>query len=296
MKNNNIDAENFAGYRKMEGVDDKLGTAFPIMVMYPTDTPEKEEKIGPYSLEVAKNAQPQEKVFPLVILSHGTGGTPLVYRTLARHLARNGFIVAMPEHPYNNVKDNHLENSIELLECRPGNITQTIDCLANDRNFKSFVNFDDIALIGHSMGGYTAMAAIGGVPATLPWETDDQIPKVIDVEVEERVKKVILLAPALGWFRSEGALDRINLPILLITGEKDEITPPFHGEFLLKGVKNPENIEHKMIENAGHFSFLSPFPKEMKSSSFPPSQDPEGFDRTLFQQHLEADVLHFLVN
>ena len=189
MKNNNIETEKFAGYREMEGVDDKLGAAFPIMVMYPTDTPEKEEKIGPYSLEVAKNAQPQDKVCPLVILSHGTGGTPLVYRTLARHLAKNGCIVAMPEHPYNNVKDNHLENSIELLECRPGNITQTIDCFANDSDFKSYVNFDDISIIGHSMGGYTAIAVIGGVPATLPWETEDQIPKVITSKWKKGSKK-----------------------------------------------------------------------------------------------------------
>ncbi|QAS51503.1 alpha/beta hydrolase family protein [Halobacillus litoralis] len=294
MKNG--EKEKFAGLKKVEVVDDHLGVTFPVFVMYPTRTPEKEEFIGPYSLNVAKDAKPQDDVFPLVVISHGTGGTPLVYRTLARHLVQNGFIVAMPEHPYNNIHDNQLENSVTLLESRPGNITQTIDWFKGDDLFKNNVNFDDISIIGHSMGGYTAIAATGGIPTTLPWETDNQVPEVIDLKVEERIKKVILLAPALGWFRNEGALEKLNLPILMMTGERDEITPYFHAEILLKGVGNTEKIESRTIDDAGHFSFLSPFPKEMKKSSFPPSQDPAGFDRELFHQELESDVLNFLLS
>lgn len=241
-----IDKENFAGYRKVEVFDDQLGVTFPLFVMYPTNTPEKEENIGPYSLDVSKDAQPQKGVFPLVLISHGGGGTPLVYRTLALYLARHGFIVAMPEHPFSNKNNNELENTIKLLKSRPRNITQIIDWLYNDNFFKEYVDFDDLSIIGHSMGGYTAIAATGGIPTTLPWETENQTK--VDIDTEERIKKVILLAPALGWFRNRGALDKINLPVLMMTGEKDEVTPSFHAGFLLKGVRNPQKVKYKIIK------------------------------------------------
>ncbi|WP_079478540.1 alpha/beta hydrolase family protein [Halobacillus salinus] len=282
--------QHYAGYKRLTIMDDYLDVTFPVMMMYPTDIPEQAETIGPYKVNVAKNAPPKDDTYPLVLISHGTGGTPLVYRTLARHLAQNGFVVAMPEHPFNNVHDNQLENTTKLLKSRPRNITQTIDGVVGDAFFKSHIDGNDISIIGHSMGGYTAVAATGGTPSTLPWET----PETIEVDVEQRIKRVILLAPALGWFMKEGALDEFSLPTLMMTGEKDTITPHFHAGFLLNGVRNPGLIDHKVIHNAGHFSFLSPFPEERKDPSFPPSQDPEGFDRELFRRELESDIVHFL--
>lgn len=291
---NDMENEKFSGFKKVDVIDDNLDVTFPMLVLYPTETPEKEESIGPYKLDVSIDGKLQDKAHPLVVISHGTGGTPLVYRNLAKNLAKNGFIVAMPEHPFNNVKDNQLENTTTILESRPKNITQAIDWFYNAESFKDHVNFDEISIIGHSMGGYTAIAVAGGTPTTLPWETENQTPERVNVEVDERINKVVLLAPALGWFRNEGALEKVNIPILMMTGERDEITPSFHAEFLLKGIRNPEQIVHKVIENAGHFSFLSPFPVKVKAPSFPPSQDPEGFNRELFHQELESDVLHFL--
>ena len=81
------------GYRSVElTVDDRR---FPLAVLYPTDAPEETQRIGPYSIEAARDAAPKDGRFPLVMISHGRGGTPWVYRTLATHLARGGFIVAV---------------------------------------------------------------------------------------------------------------------------------------------------------------------------------------------------------
>ncbi|WJE15122.1 alpha/beta fold hydrolase [Halobacillus sp. ACCC02827] len=283
-----------AGFQKIEVEEDHLGVSYPLYLFYPTETEEKEEHLGPYQMSIAKGADPRKGSSPLVVLSHGTGGTPLVYRTLGRYLARHGFFVAMPVHPFNNKDDNRLENTQENLISRPMHITQTIDRLLTDDQLREYVDAGDISIIGHSMGGYTAVAAAGGVPATLPWETDDGNPETIAVEVERRIRRMILLAPALGWFRSAGALDRVDVPILVMTGEKDDITPSFHADILLQGVPHPERVEHQVIEQAGHFSFLSPFPDVIKHPDFPPSQDPEGFDRRQFQMRLQEEVLEFL--
>ncbi len=49
----------FAGLRKVELSDDQHDITFPMIVMYPTDTPEKTDRLGPYSLDIARDAVPQ---------------------------------------------------------------------------------------------------------------------------------------------------------------------------------------------------------------------------------------------
>ncbi len=70
------------------------------------------------------------------------------------------------------------------------------------------------------MGGYTALAVAGGVPTSFPSESPDQKPYCLSVDHDKRVQSLILLAPATGWFRERGALEDVNIPILMITGEK----------------------------------------------------------------------------
>jgi hypothetical protein len=91
----------------------------------------------------------------------------------------------------------------------------------------------------------------------------------------------------------DGALREIDVPIWMLTGELDEDTPAFMAEVVKHGVRDPERIEHRVIANAGHFSFVTPFPAEMVRPEFPPSQDPAGFDRVAFQPVLHEGVLAF---
>jgi pimeloyl-ACP methyl ester carboxylesterase len=92
-----------------------------------------------------------------------------------------------------------------------------------------------------------------------------------------------------------GALRNVRVPILLWTGEKDDVTPDFHADLVKVGVADQARIEHRIAANAGHYSFLSPFPALMTNPGFPPSQDPEGFDRALFHDELNAGILEFLL-
>nr|WP_235439614.1 alpha/beta fold hydrolase [Paenibacillus sp. DMB20] len=251
--------------------------------------------LGPYPLELARDAEPLEERFPLVLISHGTGSSPFVYRTLARHLARNGFIVGMPEHPYNNRNDNSLENTIKNLIYRPRHIRMTADWIFENEMFKGKLKPNAVSIIGHSMGGYTALAAASGVPTSFPHEAPDGKPQPIKVASEPRIQSLVLLAPASVWFRAEGALNAVTIPILMLDAEKDPYTPPIHAQIILEGVADRKKVQHKTIENAGHFSFLSPFPEPMKAPSFLPSQDPPGFDRESFHEKLQSDVLDFLL-
>ncbi|MCZ8522910.1 MULTISPECIES: alpha/beta hydrolase family protein [Paenibacillus] len=284
----------YAGYREVHIDDASLGITFPMIVMYPADHPEQVERLGPYLLELSRDAETSRGRFPLVIISHGTGGSPLVYRTLARHLARNGFIVGMPEHPYNNRDNNSLEGTVHNLANRPRHLRMATDWFFENGLFKDKLMPDAVSIIGHSLGGYTALAATGGVPTSFPHETPDGNPQLIEVTSDKRIKSLVLLAPASVWFRAEGSLRTINLPILMLDAEKDPYTPSFHAQIILGGVADPKKIQYRTVKNAGHFSFLSPFPESMKTPDFLPSQDPPGFDREHFHSTLQEDILHFL--
>lgn len=266
-----------------------------MIVMYPTDAPEQADRLGPYSLEVARDAAPREGKFRLVLISHGTGGSPLVYWSLARHLARSGFIVGLPEHPHNNRNDNSLEGTVQNLTYRPQHLRMAADWFFEDERFKGLIQPGILSVIGHSMGGYTALAAAGGVPTSFPNESPNGKPQQIVVLRDSRIQSLILLAPASVWFRNEGALSDVRLPILMLDAERDPYTPPFHAQIILKGVAEPRMIRYRTVENAGHFSFLSPFPAAMISPAFPPSQDPPGFDRVQFHETLKTEVVKFLL-
>lgn len=287
--------EVYAGCCEVQITDNALRVTVPMIVMYPTDAPEQTNRIGPYSLKVARDAAPLDGKFRFVLISHGTGGSPLVYRSLARHLARSGFIVGLLEHPFNNRNDNSLEGTVQNLTYRPRHLRMAADWFFEDEKFKGLLQPGGYSVIGHSMGGYTALAAAGGIPTSFPTESPDGEPQQIDVPYDSRIRSLILLAPASVWFRNEGALSNVRLPILMLDVEQDPYTPPFHAQIIMNSVAEPQMIRYRTVENAGHYSFLTPFPAEMISPAFPPSQDPPGFDRVQFHETLKTEVVEFLL-
>jgi len=283
-----------AGCRTAELFDDEMQMTFPMVVMYPSSAAEKPERLGPYAVSVAMNGPIDAGTFPLVVISHGTGGSHLVYRTLAAHLARHGFVVAMPEHPRNNRNNNDLAGTAANLANRPRHIRLVIDWAFSPGGFGPSLLPDAVAVVGHSMGGYTALATAGGLPTAFANETPDHKPQAVPVTPDHRVKALVLLAPATPWFMEPGALQGVRVPILMLTAEKDVHTPEGHAEIVKRGLPDGARLEHRVVPNAGHYSFLSPFPEAMNGPAFPPSQDPPGFDRARFHDEMNAEVEAFL--
>jgi predicted dienelactone hydrolase len=284
----------FVGYCETELIDKNCGVTFPMSIMYPTDQEGKIEAIGPFHLDVSINAKPIEEKAPLILISHGSGGGNLLYRTIAHYLARNGFIVGMPEHPFNNFNDNTLEGTVENLENRPRHINIAIDWFFEHENFSRVIKEDSISIIGHSTGGCTALSVAGGIPTSLPNESSDGRSKRINVAHNRKIKSLVLLAPGTVWFREKGALDGVDIPILLLAAEKDQFILPSQNEIIVNGVADSSKVEYRIVENAGHFSFLSPFPEFMITPDFFPALDPIGFDRQKYHEELNLEILNFL--
>ncbi len=268
-------------------VADDDGYQFPMLVMYPSDTPAGPVAFGPFNLNMAANAQPRSGSYPVVLISHGSGGTHLGYLELARRLAVAGYVVCMPEHPGNNRSDNALADSPENLANRPRHLTLALDLILSDALLAPVLEAEQAAVVGHSMGGYTALAIAGGQPSTQDGQT-------VPVQKDDRIRCLVLLAPATPWFVKPGALAAVRVPVLMLTGERDPHTPPFHAEVVSNGLPPEARLEHRVVANAGHFSFMSPFPDVMVSPDFMPGNDPDGFDRAAYQDVLARDVLGFL--
>lgn len=274
--------------------DPAPGPAIPMVVLYPSDAPAHATRFGPYAIDVAMDAPPAAGTYPLVLVSHGSGGSHLAYRDLAAHLARAGFVVALVEHPGNSRNDNGLVDTDANLAARPRHLRLVADHLTADPMIGPHLVADAVAVVGHSMGGYTALAAAGGRPTAFARETADGRAREIPVPPDDRVRALVLLAPAAAWYLAPDALRDVRVPILMLTAEHDPHTPAGHAEIVRRGLPPDTPLEHRVVANAGHFSFLSPFPAAMTSAAFAPSQDPPGFDRARFHAAMYAEVAAFL--
>jgi predicted dienelactone hydrolase len=271
------------GYRATAAPDPVQGVEVPIHLLYPSDAPAQVERFGMYEVELARDAPFVDG--PLVVVSHGTGGTPWLYRALAAHLVGQGFVVALVEHPGNRRGDDALSGTAALLEHRPRHLRRVLDTLGAAR----------AAAIGHSLGGYTALAAAGGQPLALPNQTADGVAHPVAVERDPRIRAVVLLAPALPWFMAPGSLAAVDVPVLARLGEHDSVGP-MAAQLLTRELADRPGVplDLQTVPNTGHFSFVTPFLPSQIRPDFPPSQDPPGFDRAAYQPILHDDITAFL--
>ncbi len=231
-----------AGCRRLETTPSAYSDAIPVLVMYPSTTLPRQTKTGPYLLNVAMNAPIATGIFPLAIISHGRRSYGLVFHTLARFLSENGFIVALPNHPGDNLFQRQSACSYQNLEERPKQITAVIDTLTTHKLFGCAIQTNNVGVIGHSAGGYTALAIAGGEPHTgfmvksalacQPSQSRGDahmgssllpitiIPAKPDLRVRA-VRAVVALAPDFSLFMHQRALAKISIPVLLMVAQRD---------------------------------------------------------------------------
>lgn len=124
--------------------------------------------------------------YPLVVFSHGLGGSRVLYFQLAEHLASYGFVVASVEHVGTALRDSFEgttdigdENNILSLYYRPTDIMHTITYAHTltqaDGLLAGMIDTEHVAVWGHSTGGTTALQ-VGGAridfPALNAWCAD----------------------------------------------------------------------------------------------------------------------------
>lgn len=277
----------YSGLLELQIYDPILDNKFPAIVQYPTMQSPMGTTIGPYYFDSTINADVAPGKFPVCMISHGGGGSHLVYRTITTYLAKNGFISVSLEHPGDNRNDNSLMNTDTNAINRPRHASLAIDAVLEDSFFAHSITPSEITAVGHSMGGYTVLALAGGQP----WSRSGQS---LAVKRDCRIKAAVLMAPSTDWYMAPNSLDAVSIPILILAGEKDQFTPLGKIQQAFENLPQVNRNIMRVIENAGHFSFLSPFPAYMCRPDFPPSVDPKGFDREGFHKELPKIIEQFL--
>jgi len=138
----------------------------PVTLVYPTDAVTRPTAFGPFTLDVAVDAPPAAGRRPLVLMSHGTGGSPLPDHALAARLVRAGFVVAQLLHEGDHHQDQRLAGP-ESFRLRPAEAVRVLDALAADAAWASRVDLSRVGVHGMSAGGVTALALAGAQWRTL---------------------------------------------------------------------------------------------------------------------------------
>ncbi len=308
------------GMRQLSASIPNNEIAMQMMVWYPTLEKVKKIKMRRIEMEVAEDAKVKVGNRSLIAISHGTGGSCLGHRDTACYLALKGYIVVAVTHPQDNYKDNSSAGKRRNWVNRPEHISVAIDTVLNHNEFRNFINKDSIGIIGHSAGGYTALALIGGKANTdsinshCREHTEDtefcgrpaifstiigyfsspnpSTNTIIENTRDHRIKAAVLMTPVGVLFNEELSLSEVHVPIRIYRAEKDKVLLyPFHAEAVRKKLsKNPEYI---VVKNAGHYSFISPFPESLKDRVGEVAMDPKGFNRIDFHKKMNGEIAEF---
>ncbi|MGF1459399.1 MAG: alpha/beta hydrolase [Leptolyngbyaceae cyanobacterium] len=188
---------------------------------------------------------------PLVIISHGLGSNRAQFSTMAQHLASYGFAVAVPTHPGSDTdyQQEFLANlSYEGISptefiYRPWDVKTIINVLAAEPAYQGQLDLNNVGVIGHSFGGYTALA-IAGAPLNQDFiqATCDPVQYVLNLSTllqcraallpmadydlaDERVRAVIAYSPITSVLLGPENLAQISKPVMMVTGSSDFIAP-----------------------------------------------------------------------
>lgn len=264
------------GYRIIDlqyrtGKEEKTLT---VAVWYPTASPPKLHNYGgPTNGNIAVDADPLAKnsPYPLLVFSHGYGGSGLGAIFLTEELASHGWIVVAPDHNDRHTavrirtgqkKDfdrmGFLRHAKKISGFGPDErgeflyrleeMKTVLNMMPLSDSFGKFIDKGKIAVGGHSLGGFTALGLCG----------------TIEQFYDNRIKAVLLFSTgAGGYLFTEDELAGVRIPSMYFLGacEKDQ----------LRGTKTMAELANKVfqklpppkylleVKGANHFSFNNRF-------------------------------------
>lgn len=201
---------------------------------------------------VPESNQPSSSI-PVIVISHGLASERSRFENLAQHLASYGFAVAVPEHigsDYQHFQSLAKNATAVLFEPeefvnRPKDITTLLNELErlNSSLFNNQLDLNHVGIIGHSLGGYTALSLAGAPLNFTQLQSDckrEEIPLnpslVLQCLVlnlpqtnydlqDSRVKAILVLNPLNSSILGESGLSQIQVPVMMTASSADILTP-----------------------------------------------------------------------
>jgi dienelactone hydrolase len=210
-----------------------------LLAAAPADCPTK-------TVHSARDAQPAEGSFPLVIVSHCYNCTRFTYASIAEHLASHGIAVAAPDHVQNtlfNALDmDALPLNTTTLGIRVADLHFVLNTLLDsnaaevDTSLRGRFDAQRVAALGHSFGTVTAG---------------------VFTKEEPRVKALVGLATPIENALLPGVtMAEINKPVLMVVAKEDNSITEFGNDMIRDNYRDANPPVWKVeLADAGHWSF-----------------------------------------
>lgn len=248
--------------------------------------------------------------WPLIVLSHGTGGSAMQMAWLGTALARAGYIAAAVNHPGNNALEPYTAEGFVLWWERATDLSEVIDGMLADPEFGPKIDKDRIGAAGFSIGGYTALALGGArsdisviidlckkqpdaplchVPEMKEMGTPEQmlaaVRKTSGVSLarsnesyqDPRVHAILAIAPAMGVTLTPESLHAMKVPVFLVVGSADPIAVPKDNADLIRA--HDRRARETVLPKVAHYTFLDTCAAAGKQQLGVYCEDPAGVDR-----------------
>jgi len=296
-----------AGYMELVVPDDP---PFPVAVWYPTEAEETTWQSGLRDIVAARDASPADGLFPLVLLSHGSGGNEYGHVDWARHLALHGFVVAAIRHVGDSFDHPDGRGSDIQLTGRPWQVRLALDAVLAEPRLAPAIDAGRIGMIGFSAGGYTTLVSIGGRPDYSFWgmhceaHPEDHEFCSTDGTVLPRITRpgwalpppiteigaAVVMAPAGILFDADG-LSGVTAPVRLYRAADDShARNVWNADHVAALLPNPHDV---VTVPGDHFVFLAPCPPALAAEIPIACDDAPGVDRTAIHGKVAAELVDF---
>ena len=255
---------------------------------------------------------------PVVLLSHGTGGTAAGLGWLARRLAQRGYVVIGVDHHGNTATEPYRAEGFLCWWERARDLTVVLDHHATGP-FAGRIDPDRLYAAGFSLGGYTALCLLGAItemPLFMDWasgkpwgngprefpDIGEMIPALLKENpvfraswerqsescLDTRIKAAFLCAPA-PTVRglTIDSLKSITAPVSIASVGKDTEAPPDLCAQWLHDIL-PNSTSTMLDPAAGHYAFLCECTEWGKANVPELCADAPGVDRRLIHDKAAA--------
>lgn len=276
-------AQDSPGIQQLQLPAAHRGSPLQVVIWYPAQAGGPAQMVGAnplfYGSPARWDAAPAPGRYPLLLLSHGSGGNAIGLGWIAGQLAQRGFIVAAPNHPGSTTGDSTPPTTVQIWQ-RPADLSAVTSALLDHPDWRDRIAPQRIAVLGFSLGGYTALALagaqvrladyirycampvpVGTVVNECPWFARGGVDlQRVDARrfeqshYDARIRAVVAVDPGLAQAFAADSLRSIHVPVQFINlGRPGQLPLAVDATQLAPWVPASR---YAFVPDATHFSFL----------------------------------------
>jgi len=225
---------------------------------------------------------------PVILLSHGFGGSARIMGWFGTALARHGYVVIAVDHPGNNGRDPMTIGGAVLSWERPGDLKTALHKAKSDPLLGPHLDLNRLGAAGFSAGGFTTLVEAGarvdfnrflkfcdahpddGICAPqkeFQFSRSDaeaffaqpagaaELAHAKDDLSIPGVKAAFVMAPGIVQSLDPESLKRMRLPVAILLGDADKVAPPSTNGGVAAALIPGARLT--VLPHVGHYDFLA---------------------------------------